>query len=177
MLKTQNACGIQVLLLGGCRALFQPFRYCNDAAGHQPSSCKGCCDRAPYSHELCHKVRIRHTRSAVHKPHMTRHQAFGPNGFIRGISSRAATYPREGVCYRNIIAGHSTAFGVRFVQQTRSFTLRLFTQHFLNNLHWSHLSPFAPRDALQHHKVHTHTHTPRCCAREASGTFIGLCRC
>ena len=30
MLKTQNACGIQVLLLGGCRALFQPFRYCND---------------------------------------------------------------------------------------------------------------------------------------------------
>jgi hypothetical protein len=25
--------------------------------------------------------------------------------------------------------------------------------------------------------THTHTHTPRCCAREASGTFIGLCRC
>ncbi len=56
----------QVLLMGGCRALFQPFRYCNDTAGYQsrdPStfssssnSCSGCCDRAPYTHELCHKV-------------------------------------------------------------------------------------------------------------------------
>lgn len=57
------------------------------------------------------------------------------------------------MCYRNVIAGHSTAFGVRFVQQSRSITLRLFTQHFLNNLHWSHLSPFVGRDALQQHKV------------------------
>ena len=57
------------------------------------------------------------------------------------------------MCYRNVIAGHSTAFGVRFVQQSRSFTLRLFTQHFLGNLHLSHLSPFAERDVLQQHKV------------------------
>jgi hypothetical protein len=74
--RPQTPFGDQVLLLGGCRALFQPFRYCNHSAGLQHASassshsCSGCCDRAPYTHELCHKARQGSTRQTAHlTPH------------------------------------------------------------------------------------------------------------
>jgi len=83
LLNLKFLLGIQVLLLDGCRALFQPFRYCNDTAGyhsHPPStssssnSCSGCCDRAPYTHELCHKVRCTsHITCLTSRQLMTRH--------------------------------------------------------------------------------------------------------